>query len=404
MGLLDSIFRPDKNRAEQEALKNAHTTFKTLTAYRPAFTTWRGAIYESDLVRAAIDARARHISKLKIEIYGSAKPSLQAKLRQGPNQWQTWSQFMYRVSTILDASERSTCVIVPVLDEYLVTTGYFPVLPERCEVVEFEGEPWLRYKFAHGQTAATPMRDCAVLTKYQYKNDFFGDGNHALDETMKLVHIQNEGIEEAVKNSASYRFMAQLSNFSMADDLKKERTRFSRENLVADAEAGGLLLFPNTYQNIQQIKSTPYTVDAAQMELIKTNVSNYFGVNERVMQNLATADELDAFFNGAIEPFAIQFSEAMTKAMFTERERAQGSCLIANANRLQYMSTTAKVQMAKELGDRGALMIDEIRELFNYPPLPDGAGQVAPIRGEYKATETLTDGGEAAEEDEDNVE
>ena len=52
--------------------------------------------------------------------------------------------------------------------------------------------------------------------------------------------------------------------------------------------------------------------------------------------------------------------------------------------------------MAKELGDRGALMIDEIRELFNYEPLPDGAGQVAPIRGEYKPTESLG-GGENAE-------
>lgn len=398
MGLLDSIFRPDKNRAEQEALKNARATFKTLTAYRPAFTTWRGAIYESDLVRAAIDARARHISKLKVEIHGAAKPGLQSKLRQGPNQWQTWSQFLYRVSTILDASERSTCIIVPVLDEYLVTTGYFPVLPSKCEVVDFKGEPWLRYTFTHGQTAATPMKDCAVLTKYQYKNDFFGDGNGALDETMKLVHIQNEGIEEAVKNSATYRFMAQVNNFTMADDLAKERKRFTQENLVADAEAGGLLLFPNTYQNIQQIKNTPYTVDAAQMELIKTNVSNYFGVNERVMQNLAAGDELDAFFNGAIEPFAIQFSEAMTKAIFTERERAQGSYLIANANRLQYMSTTAKVQMAKELLDRGVMTINEARELFNYADME--GGDVAPIRGEYKATDDLTDeeeGGSDAE-------
>jgi hypothetical protein len=30
------------------------------------------------------------------------------------------------------------------------------------------------------------------------------------------------------------------------------------------------------------------------------------------------------------------------------------------------------------------LTIDEIRELFNYAPLPDGAGQYTPIRGEYK--------------------
>ena len=387
MGLLDSIFRPQKAAEQEKALKEAKTTFTTLTAYKPRFSSWDGMIYESDLVRAAIDARARHISKLKVEVFGAAKPSLQSKLRQGPNEWQTWSQFLYRLSTILDV--HTTAVIVPVKDEYLITTGYFPVLPTRCEVVDFNGEPWLRYKFAHGQAAATPMRECAVMTKYQLKSDFFGDGNHALDETMKLVHINNEGIEEAVKNSAHIRFIGSVNNFTMAEDLKKEQERFSRENFMNNDSP--LLLFPNTYSNIKQVDSQPYTVDAPQMELIKTNVSNYFAVNEKVMQSAANGDDLDAFFNSAIEPFAIQFSEAMTKAMFTERERAQGSYLIANANRLQYMSTSAKVQMAKELGDRGALTIDEIRELFNYAPLPDGVGQVAPIRGEYKATDDLTD-------------
>ena len=385
MGLLDSIFRPNRQRDE---VIRASETFKTLTAYRPAFTTWNGAVYESDLVRAAIDARARHISKLKVETYGSAQPSLQSKLRQGPNQWQTWSQFLYRTSTILDVE--TTCFIVPVVDEYLQTTGYFPILPRRCSVVEYQGEPWLRYEFRNGQMAATRMADVAILTRFQFESDFFGDRNRALDETMRLIHLHNEGIQEAVKSSATYRFMAEMSNFTKTEDLVEERKRFSRANLSADADSdNGILLFPNIYKNVKQIEAKPYTVDADQMNLIRTNISEYFGVNEKVMTNLANGDELDAFYNGAIEPFAIQFSESMTKAMFTERERAQGSYLMANANRLQYMSTSAKVQMAKELGDRGAIMIDEIRELFNYPPLPDGAGQVAPIRGEYKATDEL---------------
>ena len=170
-------------------------------------------------------------------------------------------------------------------------------------------------------------------------------------------------------------------------------TRFVKNNLSTDSDSGGFLLFPNTYKDIRQIDVKPYTVDADQMEMIQKNVCNYFGVNQAVLENSAKAEELEAFYDGAVEPFAIQFSEAMTKAAFSERERAQGSGIRAASNRLQYMSTTAKVQMAKELGDRGAILIDEIRELFNYDPLPDGAGQVAPIRGEYKATETLTDGG-----------
>ena len=395
MGLLDAIFRPNKAKKSEKALNEARSFFQTLTAYTPVFTSWGGQIYESEIVRAAIDARARHNSKLKVEVMGTANPGLQAKLRLGPNQWQTWSQFMYRVSTILDVN--NTCFICPVFDDRMIITGVYPALPSMCSLVEYDDEIWLRYQFANGQTAAVEFRKCAVLTKHQYKSDFFGDSNLPLSETMKLIHIQNQGIEEGVKNAATFRFMATLNNFSSAQDLAKERQRFTETNLSSESEAGGFLLFPNTYKDIKQIDVRPYAIDSEQMRQIRENVFNYFGVNEAVLQNSAKAEDLEAFFDGCIEPFAIQLSEGLTKMLFSERERAQGSYLIANANRLQYMSTSQKVQMAKELGDRGAILIDEIRELFNFAPLPDGAGQVAPIRGEYKATDEL--GGTEVEDD-----
>ena len=396
MSLFDKIFRPAEAKKSDKALNEARAFFKTLSAYTPVFTNWNGAIYESEIVRAAIDARARHISKLKVETIGTANPPLQSKLAQGPNQWQTWSQFLYRVSTILDVN--NTAFIVPVFDERMVITGVYPALPSSCSLVEYDGEVWLRYQFTSGQVAAVEAKKCAILTKHQYASDFFGDSNIPLRETMQLIHIQNQGIEEGVKNAATFRFMATLNNFSSATDLAKERERFREANLSTESKSGGFLLFPNTYKDIKQVDVKPYAVDAAQMEQIRENVFNYFGVSETVLQNSAKAEDLEAFFDGAIEPFAIQFSEALTKMLFSERERAQGSYIIANANRLQYMSTAQKVQMAKELGDRGAILIDEIRELFNYGPLPDGAGQVAPIRGEYKATDELTEG------EEDNAE
>lgn len=388
MGLLEKIFRPAEAKKSEEALAASRAFFQTLTAYTPTFTNWGGAIYESEIVRAAIDARARHISKLKVEINGTANQSLQAKLRLGPNQWQTWSQFLYRASTILDV--QNTAFIVPVFDERMVITGVFPVLPSACSMVEYDDEIWLRYQFSNGQYAAVEFRKCAILTKHQYRHDFFGDSNRALRETMQLIHIQNQGVQEGVKNAATFRFMAQLNNFATAADLAAERERFTEANLSTESKSGGFLLFPSTYKDIKQIDVKPYAADAEQMAQIRENVFNYFGVSEDVLQNKAKAEDLEGFFDGCIEPFAVQFSEALTKMLFSERERAQGSYLIANANRLQYMSTAQKVQMAKELGDRGAILIDEIRELFNYAPLPNGAGQVAPIRGEYKATDELS--------------
>lgn len=387
MSLFDKIFRPDEAKKSEDAIRNAKAFFQTLTAYAPVFTNWGGAIYESEIVRASIDARARHISKLKVEVNGTANPSLQAKLRLGPNQWQTWSQFLYRVSTILDVN--NTAFIVPVFDQSMTITGIFPVLPSSCTLVEYNDEVWLRYQFSSGQYAAVEFRKCAVLTKHQYRDDFFGDSNRALHETMQMIHIQNEGIEEGIKNSATFRFMAQLNNFASAEDLKKERQRFTEANLSTESESGGFLLFPSQYKDIKQIDVTPYSADSKQMELIRSNVFDYFGVSEAVLQNKAKPDELEGFFDGCIEPFAIQLSEALTKMLFSERERAQGSYLIANANRLQYMSTSQKVQMAQQLLDRGVMSINEARELFNYAEVENG--NVRFIRGEYKDADEATE-------------
>lgn len=391
MGLFDWLFPKD------EPVKIANTqNFSLLTAYEPVFRNYHGSVYESELVRSAIESKARHISKLKVELQGSANPSLKAKMKHAPNEWQTYPQFLARCSTILDCT--NNLFIVPVQDEYFQTIGYFPVLPERVKIVEDrKGKLWLRYTFRNNITGIVEFDRCAFLCKHQYKNDFFGDNNHALDRTMDMILIQDQAIKEAVKNSASYRFMAQVNNFTSASDLAEERKRFSRENL--SGENGGMLLFPNTYTNIKQIESTPYNVDADQMKLIQTNVFNYFGTNENVMQGKATSEELDAFFNSAIEPFAIALSEAMSKAIYSDLERSYGNHVYVNANRLQYMSQTAKVTVARDLGDRGILTINEIRELFNYAPLPNG--DVAYIRGEYKPIEENDDGTDRETETED---
>lgn len=373
MGLFDRIFQPRKIRV------NADTTFSTLTAYQPVFTSWNGMLYESELCRSSIDAVARHCSKLKVDFIGAAQPQLKTMVRHKPNDFMTWSQFLYRTATILYAT--NTCFIVPILNDRLETVGFFPILPENATLTELNKKIWVRYTFRNGQVGAIEYDKCAILTRYQYKSDFFGDSNHALDDTMGLIHIQNQGIKEAVKNSASYRFIAKLNNFSKPEDIAKERKRFSMKNFSAEAEAGGILLFPNTYTDIKQIDSKPYTVDEKQMNYIRSNVERYFGVNEKVLNNSANGEELDAFFNGCIEPFAIQLSEAMSKAIYSDLERSYGSFVLVDANRLQYMSTSQKVQMAKELGDRGMLTINEMRELFNYPPIENGDQAV--IRGEY---------------------
>lgn len=376
MGIFDLIFgRRPKPRGTYGG------DFKLLTGYSPNFTRFDGGVYESELIRAAIGARATHISKLKIEIQGSARRALQAKLKHGPNQFQTWSQFLYRLSTMLDV--HNTAFIVPIWDEYGEPSGIYAPLPDRVKIVQYNNVPYLQYEFAWGDKAAVELEYCGIMNKYQYSSDFFGESNQALFPTMELIHIQNQGIGEGVKSAATYRFMAQLANFSSAEDLTKERKRFTAENFARDAEGGGLLLFPNTYKDIRQIDAKPWVIDADQMKVIKDNVFEYFGVNEEVLTNKAIGDAWSAFYEGAIEPFAIQFSEVMTKMLFTLREQSQGNKVTATANRIQYMSNKDKLEVTNGWADRGMATIDELREIWNMPPLPDGKGEAIPIRGEY---------------------
>lgn len=377
MGLFDFLFgnrKPEPTGAYQG-------TFRMLNGYTPRFTSWSGGLYESELIRSAINANATHVSKLKVEIIGAAKPSLKVKLQHAPNTFQTWSQFLRRLSTILDI--HNTAFITPLLDEYGQVSGIYAPLPYSVEIVQYGGKPYIRYEFSNGEHAAMELENCGIMVQHQYRNDLLGESNHALFPTMELINIQNQGIEEGVKSAATYRFWGRLNNFTKIQDLAKERKRFTEQNFSKDSEAGGILLFPNTYDDIHQVDVKPWVVDSNQMKIIKENVFEYFGVNEDILMNKAIGDAWAAYYEGKIEPFAIQFSEVLTKMLYTFREQSQGNKVMATANRIQYMSNADKMSVTQGFADRGMATIDELREIWNLPPLPEGMGEAIPIRGEY---------------------
>lgn len=372
MSLFDKIFRPKKVVADQY--------FHTLTAYEPVFKRWKGEIYESELVRASIDAVARHVGKLQVKIHGAALPKTQTVLRKRPNQYMTWSQFLYRSLTILYM--QNTLFLVPVLNIENDVIGIWPCLPEKCKILEGKnGKQYLEYEFANRQKVAVELDRCGILTRFQYKDDFFGASNSALDSVLDLISIERQGIKEGVKSAGTFRFLARATNFKDPEDLAQEQKNFTTRNMKADAS--GFLLFPNTYDGIQQIQSKAYTVSAEEAELIQRNVFDYFGVNEDVIQNKASGPQLDALFDGAIEPFSIQLQEVLTRMLFSDLEIGYGAHVEVAANRLQYMSTTDKINFIAQLSDRGMITINEARLLINYPPLPAEIGDKLPIRGEY---------------------
>ena len=382
MGLFEKIF----GRWKKPPIAKYEGGYKLLTGREASFRTFDAHIYEAQLVRESIDAIARHAAKLKVEFTGSAQPVTVNALKRAPNSMYTWSQMLYRCVTILYAE--TNLFIVPTLNAKGETVGLWPLLPSRCEIVSYAGEPWLRYKFRWGETAAIELSRVGLLTRFQYEDDLKGSGNEALRPTLDLISIQNQGIKAGVKNGAGYRFMARLVNWSSPTDIANERKRFDELNFARDAESGGVLLWPNTYDEIKQIDAKTFVADAETVKVIRDGVFEYFGVNDAVLKNEAYGDAWSAFYEGCLEWIAVQMSEVMTAMLFTPREQAAGAGVMLTSNRLQYMTNNDKLQVSAQMMDRGLMTRNEIREIWNLPPV-DGGNEML-IRAEYVNTTERT--------------
>ena len=110
MGVFETIFRKPKADLKAEGY------FKMLNGYTPVFSNAPESIYE---------------------ISGTAQKNLERTLQFKPNPFMDTSKFIYRIATIL--SVNNTCFIVPIEDEFGGLIGYYPLLPQRCEVVEYNG-------------------------------------------------------------------------------------------------------------------------------------------------------------------------------------------------------------------------------------------------------------------------
>lgn len=375
MGLFDKIFKPKEATAGNEVA----TYFKTFSAYTPVFTTRQGGIYEMELTRACIHAIASHCSKLKPEVIGSARPTLKGMLAVSPNGFMNTAQFLYRLRTILEAD--TTAFIVPLTDVTgAIVTGYWPLLPATCSLVEFNKEPWLRYTFSNGQKAAIEFSRVGVLTKYQYTDDFFGGGNAPLASVLDVLDMQDQAMRDAILQAANLRFMGRISQSLRPEDITKERDRFAEDMLSADNKSG-VLLYDTKIADMKQIESKPWVIDANQMELIKANVYGYLGVSEEILQNSYDENIWNAFYEGCIEPFALQVSLEMTRMTFTSREISARNAIMFSSNRLQYASNTSKVSVVQALVDRGLMSNFDAAEIFNLPQPPGDERWV--IRGEY---------------------
>lgn len=377
------IFKRYKDSKKVKYLTNA---FKVINNYSPAFSTFNGGIYEMELTRSAINSIATHCSKLNPVIHGNYKHKKLSKLlATKPNYLMTTQQFLQKLFTILLCENNA--FIIPIYSDFTATeiVGLYPVRSSGTKIITEDGEDYLIYKINQEEYPIEYSR-VGHLRNHFYTKEYIGESNDTLMPTMDLLNTQNVGIKEGIKNSAAIRFLARLTNTILPEHLKKERKALAEANLGSDNN-GGIMIFDNKYAEVKEISSSPFIVDSEQMKHIKDNVFNYFHISEKIIQNSANEDEWNSFYEGVIEPFAVQLGQVLTNMLMDNKDIEKGHGVIFESSRLQFASNKTKLDFVTQMFDRGQITTNQALNVFNLPPVKDGDKRY--IRKEYTEVNNL---------------
>lgn len=214
------------------------------------------------------------------------------------------------------------------------------------------------------------------------------------DGFYQMVQAEEE-LEELAKKRRSDIYIAESNTVikPIAFNAKKsdgfnpqlvvcdEMAAWSGDAGLKQYEVSGMIIYDNKFSDLKQVESKPYTPNALQMQHIQENVCTHFGTNMDILQNKFDENTWNAYYEGKIEPFAIQLSLVMTNMSFTERERACGNAIFFSANRLQYASNATKLSVSTQLFDRALLNRNGVMDIWNMAHVEDGEKYY--IRKEY---------------------
>jgi len=376
-----------KTIEQRKVLKVLTNQFKLINGYNPIYTSYEGGIYEMGLTRTCIDKIATQCSKLNPCINGNKTyKKIQSLLQTKPNKIMTTQQFLYRLVTILMVENNA--YIVPIYDDKFCSNivGFYPVRANGSKIINYNGDDYLVY-YINNEGYAIEYSRVGHLRRMYYKKEYVGESNFALKSTMDLINTQEQGIKEGVKSGAMIRFMAKLTNVLNPEDIIKEQKRLKEEQLSVENN-GGVLLFDNKYSEITKVDSKPFIVDKDNMELIKSNVFDYFHISEEILQNKASEDQWNLFYEDVIEPIAIQISQVLTNMVIKQADIEKGFEVTLEATKLQFISNNTKLQVSQQLFDRGILYVNQVMDIWNLPHVTKDENKRY-IRKEYTEVNNL---------------
>lgn len=371
-----SLFSLIFGKKEPNDKEQTLTKMQVLNGYTPEFRTISNEIYDSKTARECIDRIATHCAKLvpkhiKERVSNNIKGDINRLLSNQPNPIMNTYDFIYKTISMLYTNSNAFVYIAK--DSTGFITGFYPVLAREYKLLQDQNDVvYLRFVFVNGKTYTLPYLDLIHLRLFYNENDFFGTNNRVLLTDLETSQVSSEGIKNAIKTSNNLKGIIKYEALLKESDLKKSKEKFVKDFINMENKSGIAAL--DGKANFQEVNLNPITLDKNQLEQVNYNIFDYFGISEHIVRNNYTAEEWNAFYEGVIEPRAIQMSYAFTNKIFSDIAIKEGNKIVFTTNRLQYASLENKITLLKEAGALGLLTKDEAREIIDLEPLGGDEG------------------------------
>lgn len=405
MGILSGIFsKKDTSISNQEGARAIPFNVETWHYKR-----FEGELLDIDTIVACIDALARNLAKMRLtairrdnnNIAITDTTSDVARVLKNPNPYMTQYDFIYKVAALYYASNNA--YIWPEYNEKGELLYLWPINYKAAKVYEYQGTEVIRFELKKNHFYTIPYSQIIPLRNHYMEDEIFGDSNKPFMAIADLMDAQNQGIKGGIKNSALIRGILKATQVMKEEDIRVARERFLQENFHM-ANNGGVAMLDGKF-DYTPIASKPYVVDAETRKETREAAYTYFGVNEDFLQNKFTSEKYEAVYEGKLEPFAVMFTDALTKFLFTDRERGFGNQIDANMSKLKYQPLSAVTQTISATKELGLFTRDEYREMLGYEPLgPDrGGDEIMIATNNYNSSvSTVQDENEDDQEGEGN--
>lgn len=362
---------------------------EALNGFSPIFSQFGQDIYASDVVQQALMCIVSEIKKLKpmhvrekdtdtSPVIGSIQTMLNC-----PNELMTTSELLEKV--VWQLFFNYNAFLIPSYyvwkDEKGVErrhyTSIYPVAPSQVDFIrDVKNDVYIKMRFANNFETTLKYSD-VIHIRYKYSvNEYMGGNesgqpdNDQLLKTLELNHSLLQGVSNAMKSSFAINGVVKYN--TLMDDGKTTQALKELESKLKSSESGFLPL--DLKAEYIPIKHEVQLVDAETLKFIDEKILRTFGVPLCILTGDYTKEQYEAFYQKTLEPIIVSISQAFTRTLFTDRERAFGNKIQLYPKDLIFMSTDQTLEMIRLLGDSGALYENEKRVAFGLQPLPELAG------------------------------